>query len=150
MRQIFSIIFLLTLGSVQSQQYNWKRGLIRGSLFTISGISAGLHESIQHPQTYAGFKRTFPKSNDKFWNPQISWERKYDNPYPLSKTFPIFTDAYHLTNAIRTVGLVGATTYIVIGEKRPWWHYAIDLGIGAAFYGMSSNVTYEYFKQKGQ
>jgi hypothetical protein len=76
-----------------------------------------LHEVVQHPQTYTGFKQVFPKANDRFWNPSISWERKYDDPYPLSRTFPIFTDAYHLTNAVRTVGLIGSTMYITIGKN---------------------------------
>lgn len=138
------IIFLVTLTfSLSGQKYDWKRGLLRGSTFAVAGVSAGLHESIQH--RYTGFKAVFPNADDRFWNPKESWQRKYEKPYPLAETFPVFTDAYHLTNAVRTVGLIGSTTFIVIGEKRPWWHYAVDLGIGCVFYGIGSNATYQYF-----
>lgn len=147
---IFLVLTLVSATSAYSQRYDWKRGLLRGSTFIFAGVGSGLHEVIQHPQTYAGFKRVFPNSADRFWNPSISWERKYDDPYPLSRTFPIFTDAYHLTNAVRTVGLIGSTMYITIGKKRPWWHYGIDLAIGSVFYGIGSNVTYQYFKSRGQ
>lgn len=65
-----NVIFLiLTLGlipSASAQKYDWKRGLLRGSTFIISGASSGLHETIQHPQTYTGFKRVFPNADDRF------------------------------------------------------------------------------------
>lgn len=137
---MISLILPLT---VNCQQYDWKRGILRGTTYTIPGISAGLHETILHH--YGDFKKKFPKANDRFWDPRISWERKYEMG-GIHKTFPIITDAYHLTKAIKTVGLIGSTVYITIGERRPWWHYAIDLGIGMTFYGLGSNLTYEYFK----
>lgn len=144
-----SLIIILAFNIVgtclgQSKSYDLKRGLLRGSTMLIPGISGGLHEVIQH--RYPNFKKRFPKANDRFWNPEVSWEEKYKDPYPGSRMFPVFTDAYHLTNAINSVGLIGSSIFITIGEKRPWWHYAIDFGIGFAFYGMGTNATYEFFK----
>lgn len=146
------IIFLLVTfaASVHGQKYDWRRGIVRGSTFALAGGVSGLHEGLQHPQTYTGFKRIFPRANDSFWNPSLSWKRKYDNPYPLSATFPMFTDAYHLTNAVRTIGLIGSTTYIVIGQKRPWWHYGIDLLIGGTFYSIGTNGVYQYLKHRSR
>lgn len=123
--------------------YNWKKGILKGSSYIIPGVASGLHEAILHH--YPKFKDKFPGANDRFWNPKDSWERKYDDPYPGSRMFPVFTDAYHLTNAIKTGGLIGCTMFVTIGEKRPWWHYALDLGIGFAFYSVGSNGTFEYF-----
>lgn len=126
-----------------SQRYDWRTGFGKGSLFLIPGISAGLHEVLQH--RYVQFKERFPAANDNFWDPRISWEEKYKDPYPFSRTFPLFTDAYHLTNGIKTIGLIGCTANMVIGEKKPWWHYALDVGIGSLFYSIGTNVTYEFF-----
>ena len=150
---IAAIIFLLLSifhVSLQGQSYNWKRGVIRGSIFTVAGVGAGLHETLQHPTTYAGFKRVFPNARNDWWNREVSWKRKYDHPYPLSETFPVFTDGYHVTAAWKTTALIGSAVFITIGEKRPWWHYVIDLTIGSVFYGIGSNATYQYFKYRGQ
>jgi len=38
------------------------------------------------------------------------------------------TDAKHLLASLTQVSLFSSGIVIVIGEKRLWWHYAIDIG----------------------
>jgi hypothetical protein len=150
--RIFLLVFVVAISSENSfaqkpkcEKYDWKRGLIRGSAFIIPGITKATHEVLLN--RYYDFNGKFPNANDGYWNPEISWQRKYENPYPLAEHFPAFTDGHHLLNFIHTNSLVGAVT-LTFGEKRKWWHYALDIGIGMAYYGAASNLTYYYFTDK--
>ena len=70
-------------------------------LIIISGLCRGLREVIQF--RYNNFKQVFPKINDLWWNPQISWKNKYEDGDPtkgekflFSTTLFVFvTDAFH-------------------------------------------------------
>lgn len=96
--------------------------VVIASISLISGMSRGLHETlINH---YSRFKRVFPGANDNYWNPVVSFKRKYkdfDNgdlreSYPGSKTVLVaFTDPYHWTNAVQNIGYM-ATFYISVND----------------------------------
>lgn len=146
------IIIFLMIPPVSAQKYDLKRGLLRGSTQIVPGIAFGLNETLSH--RYSNFKTKFPNANDNFWNPDLSWRNKWKNGDPNqgeayfgSSSFLVFsTDGYHLTNFIHHTTIVASTTYIIIGEKRPWWHYCLDLGIGFAFYGLGNTLTQQYFE----
>lgn len=63
------------------------------------GLADGTNQAIMFH--YDDFKRVFPNANDQYWNPQVSWTNKYNNPFPGKKSFLVgTTDAYHMTRQI--------------------------------------------------
>src|ERR1700739_2916170 len=94
----FTILFCFSL----SAQRKFKDYLITGSSMLVSGLLDGTIESISFHYDN-GFKTRFPKINDQFWNPAISWANKYKNgncelgPKFIGSTniFVCTTDAYH-------------------------------------------------------
>lgn len=131
--------------------YNWTKGGYNYFLGLLTGASNGLNQTLLH--RYNQFKARHPHSNDQYWDPKVSWVNKYaggevaNGPaYPGSTTiFASFTDANHLTMSIHRAGLVGmgALTCINLnGKKRPWWHYAISLGMGAAGYSIGFHAVW--------
>lgn len=98
-----------------------------------SGAFDGLNQALQF--RYDGFKRVFPKANDQWYNPAISWRNKYKNGDPSqgakhfgSTSFLVGgTDAYHAT---RTVSNALNATAIVVklnDGKKKWWVYVTEI-----------------------
>jgi len=98
-----------------------------------SGAAWGLHEKTAHH--WNEFHATFPNANPLVWNPDESWRAKYNNNDPEQgrvKWGPFnkpvqLTDAKHALATITQAGMLSAGMCVTIGEKRPWWHYALDL-----------------------
>ena len=152
MKNTINIIIICTLFSLNTQaqvkKYNWKRAIVPASLSFVSGTTNGLNQTISHH--YSSFKTVFPKANDRYWNPEYSWMNKYKGgdqhagpKYFGSTTFLAWTtDAYHLTNTVSRATLFSAGVSIGIGEKRPWWHYAIDVGVSFVSYSAGFHLVY--------
>lgn len=143
------ILFLLLLTShLAAQPYNWKRPLISGAASFVGGAAWGTHETISHH--YYQFEKRFPNANPQFWNPELSWRNKYKGgdpergpAYPGSMGALVWTtDAKHLLATTNQVMLFGSGIVIGLGEKRPWWHYGIDIVITGAAYSLGFNFTY--------
>ncbi len=112
-------------------QFKAKEHIAPAALVFVSGMADGLNQALQF--RYDGFKRVFPKANDKWYNPAISWRNKYKNGDPSqgakyfgSTSFLVGgTDAYHAT---RTVSNALNATAIVIklndGKKKLWVYVA--------------------------
>ncbi len=120
-----------------------------GAMF-ISGVAAGYKEVILHH--YPQFKTKHPGANDLYFNPEISWKNKYrdwDNgdtraKFPGAKTiFVGATDFYHLTGIVDHSFLIAGTTTIVIGEKRKWYEYAIQIVGGIAVRAAGFSLVYD-------
>lgn len=126
---------------VQKKEYNWKKQSLKAATFAIPGFFAGTHEALLNK--YSDFKEVFPGAQDQYWNPDISWKNKHTRGWP-NTWFPVFTDGRHLTAGIRSGGLVLCTGFVIIGERRPWWQYAIDLGLSTVTYGLTTNLTYDW------
>ena len=152
MKNLFFILLLFCNTSLTSQEvqtfsfkrnYNFKRAIVPCALSMIAGGAWGLHEKTAHhwPQ----FHKRFPKANPQFWNPEISWTNKYEN-WPLDKrrsSVPVvFTDAKHLLASLNQSSLICAGITVGIGEKKPFWHYAIDLGLSFASYSIGNYITF--------
>lgn len=76
------------------------------SCFFLSGFMEGFNEELNNH--YWKVKTKLPGLNDQFWNPDISWENKYNSNIPFSKTIGVmFTDGHHLTNWSRNVFALG-------------------------------------------
>lgn len=117
------LILILTYNNSISQKA-WKKYLISGSSVFASGFIDGTIEAITyHYET--GFKTKFPKVNDQFWNPAISWKNKYKDGDPnLGPKFTgsttllvATTDAYHLLRTTKRT-LDGFTLVHYINENR--------------------------------
>lgn len=114
----------------------------------VAGLANGTNEAISHH--YGAFQRRFPNASPQFWNPAESWRNKYKNGTP--ENGPAFagstgalvwtTDGYHLTNTIRTAGLTTGCIVLIIGEKRPIWHYAVQIAAGMGAYYAGNYLTY--------
>lgn len=78
----------------------------------IAGIANGVHETVHYH--YSGFKKRFPKADDLYWNPMISWKNKYKNgnvdegrKFFGSTTLLVWTtDAKHLFGTIMRWSLI--------------------------------------------
>jgi|SRR6185312_15495589 len=114
---VFAILFCIN--TMQAQNVNpdlaKKRSLLHkyvipGISMFVSGTLDGTIEAISFHYD-EGFKRVFPKANDQYWNPAISWTNKYrnNNPsagpkYPGSTSFLVSTtDAYHALRTARNL-----------------------------------------------
>lgn len=120
-----------------------------GAMF-VSGAAAGYKEVILHH--YPQFKTKHPGANDLYFNPEISWKNKYrdwDNgdtraKFPGAKTiFVGATDFYHLTGIVDHSFLIAGTTTIVLGEKRKWYEYAIQIVGGMAVRAAGFSLVYD-------
>lgn len=127
------------------QDYNWRRAILIGSLAFIAGSSWGVHETVVHHPN-----RIPAHWNQQYWNADLSWRNKYKNgspaqgeAFPGSTTVLVWTtDAKHLFATTNRQTMLMTGMVIGIGCKRPWWHYAIDLGVSALAFGVGFHGTY--------
>jgi hypothetical protein len=131
-----------------SGKYDWKNTLVPASFAGIAGIFGGLHEVIQNH--YPSFKRVFPKANDQYWNPAISFHNKeWRGAVPVT-----FTDGYHLTRDFHNITLycsgitLGIDAVKCHDNKRYWWHLLIDAGITTGAYYLTSQLTWRVIFHK--
>jgi hypothetical protein len=100
-----------------------KNRLPEAALIFTAGAADGMRETIQHHYN-SDFKRKFPKANDQFWDPKISWKNKYKNGDPekgekflgSSTLFVWTTDGYHLLRTTENLCYAGA---ILIAKTSP-------------------------------
>lgn len=144
----FIAIFMVTTSLFSQTPYKPTRAVLPASVAFVSGMSNGLNQTLQHH--YNRFERAFPNADPNFWNPDVSWRNKYagglpenGERFPGSKTVFVWTtDAFHLTNTIHRTTLFTAGCMVTIGEKRPWWHYALDIGITYAAHTAGFHLVY--------
>lgn len=125
--------------------YKWKRAVAAGALCGLSGAAWGVHETVVH---HPG--RIPANWNQQFWDARQSWRNKYRHGDPtLGPAFPgsttalaWTTDAKHLSGTLHRTLLFSGGLVITIGERRPWWHYAIDLGLSYAMFSGGFHGVY--------
>ena len=70
-------------------------------LIILSGAAYGLKETVTHH--YPAFAARFPDADPFWWNPDVSWQNKYEGRIPAqgpafwgsTTVFVFVTDAYH-------------------------------------------------------
>lgn len=158
------IIFLLGAVTLNAQtpqipmsdktEYNWKRGAACFGLGLLNGTINGVHETLNYH--YERFQERHPNANPQYWNPQQSWTNKYKNgdaqqgpKYFGSTTFLVLTtDGIHVINTLQRVSMPPLGIIIVFGDKKPWWHYAINAVAGYVGYITAFHLTYNvYYKE---
>jgi hypothetical protein len=138
----------------EAAKYDLSRIILPASLAFVAGASWGIHETcVNWPD------RIPPSWNEHFWDNRVSWENKWKRGedgqliQPLtprfwgSSTFLVATtDAKHLFASVHRWGMLGTGISIGIGQKRPWWHYAADVGISALAYVIGFQTAVFAFK----
>lgn len=112
--------------------YNWREALVSGTLGLKGGVFNAYHEVLTYH--YPQFQERHLHANPNFWNPDISWQNKWKNgdktqgpKYPLSNNVLAWTtDGIHPIKRLRFLAYVELGAAITFGERRPWWHYAIN------------------------
>ena len=141
--KLTAIILLLSL-SMQAQPGRYlKQNWPSLTCFTLAGAMDGFNEALDFD--YQAFKRTFPNANDQYWNPDISWQNKWNGDRPSyfgSTTFLSWTtDGYHLTRSLNKAFLCGGVTVKICGGKQKWYMYLVDFAAHSLAYSIGFNVT---------
>ena len=150
MRYLILLVALYLPAHAHCQRYILNRPQLWvgcGAAFA-SGAAWGLHEKTAHH--WGTFQKRFPNANPLVWNPDESWRAKYVNHDPEQgrvKWGPFnkpvqLTDAKHALATITQAGMLSAGVCVTIGEKRPWWHYALDLTIVSAARSSGNFLTF--------
>jgi len=128
------------------KKYNFKRVIAPAAFSAFAGVSWGLNQVLQ-PHNSRFFK-TFPNASRHFYGPD-SWKNKYwgNDPDRGRNNIPIwFTDGLHLTASAAQLSAVMVGATIVIGERKPLWHYLLDMGICAVSYTAGNYLAYDRIK----
>lgn len=144
---LFASAQLSESSTTKAPRYNWKHALVPAGLMFAAGATWATHETVVHhnPQ----FFKVFPNASRRFWGPE-SWRNKYVDGVPekgRNKTPVWFTDGKHLTASAHHTLLFAAGMTITLGEKRPVWHYALDVGISFAAYSAGNGLAWRVFKK---
>ena len=147
------IIILLTsvFAKCNAQKFELKKHIAPAAAVFVAGMSDGLNQALQF--RYSGFKRVFPKANDKWYNPSISWKNKYKNGDPSqgakyfgSTTFFVgLTDAYHATRTISNSFNAAAIVFSVSDGKKRWWVYLLEIGAYWTLNMIGFSIVYNIF-----
>lgn len=159
-RLVFTVVALLLLVvQMGFAQKRWKEYLVTGSSMMVSGMLDGTIESMSYHYEN-GFQRRFPKLNNQFWNPAVSWTNKYKNHNPAegpkfmgsTNMFAWTTDGYHLLRTTKRVVDMSTLTYYINREcvereskysrKKRVKKMAVDFVVLTAIRCVGFNLTY--------
>jgi len=155
---VLMLMSLLAFAPLQAQ-LKLKQYWLAGSTMLISGMIDGTVESMTwHYEN--GFKLRFPKVNDQFWNPAVSWKNKYKNHDPAqgpkffgsTNVFVYTTDAYHMLRAAsRTLNTFTLVFYInqayhekKLSKKQKWLRIGADFLALTAIRTAGFHLTYSF------
>lgn len=102
--------------------------------FFLCGAAWGLHETLMHH--YSAFEKVFPAADAGYWNPAVSWKRKYaagnqaqGAAFPGSRTVLVFlTDAKHLVGEVwRDLLFWGAYEMFLWHRRRKYRYHFLFL-----------------------
>jgi hypothetical protein len=121
------IIFLFCwfiFSDIKGQKIDLGREIVEMFLYIPGGMCDGWNQQINYH--YQDFKKVFPRADDQYWDPDISWENKYEwkdgvivgKIRPGSTTWGVWrTDGNHLTRTgNRWLSFLGVVVNIG-GEK---------------------------------
>lgn len=142
----FILIFLfLSVNLFAIKDSTLNKRIIRYSSFFVAGVSEGYMDVLNFH--YDKFKSIHPKANNQYWNPQISWQNKYNSKIPFAKTAMVWTtDGWHLNKFIRNVGIFGGVCIpLEKGHKFTWYlkEGVICYVINRAGFNLIYNIVYK-------
>lgn len=82
---------------------------LAAALILFSGAAYGIKETVTHH--YGAFSERFPGADPFWWNPDVSWQNKYEGRIPAqgpafagsTTVFVFVTDAYHFFGEMERV-----------------------------------------------
>jgi hypothetical protein len=133
-----------------------KNKAVTGALVFLSGSAKGFNEALQF--NYFGFESIFPKANDQWFYPGMSFKNKYKDgdpakgpKFPLSTSVLVmFTDQYHLNNFIQRASLTAALVIKIGDGKKSFKHYVFDALYYTACYQAGFHSIYYPIKARSK
>lgn len=90
---------------IPKEKFITKNDALVYSLTFVSGLAEGFRDALSfHFST--GVQKTFPRIDEQFFNPRISWQNQKSNWF--LQTFPAFSDGWHGANAFNHGGNIAA------------------------------------------
>ena len=147
-KRILSIVLSIFIGVQSQAQFSIKKDWQSLGTIMIAGISDGTNEELSHH--YNNFKKVFPKANDQYWDPKISWTNKYKNGDPTqgpkhfgSTTFLVWTtDGYHMTRFVKNT-MVVTSIALSVRPKRKFKDFLVRAIAHSVAYHVGFFVSYE-------
>lgn len=148
---ILAVIIAVFSTALCNAQFKVKEHIAPAALTFVAGMSDGVNQALQF--RYSGFKRVFPKANDRWYDPSISWRNKYKNGDPSqgakyfgSTTFFVgLTDAYHATRTVSNSFNAAAVVFSVSDNKKKWWVYLLEIGAYWIINRIGFSIVYNIF-----
>jgi hypothetical protein len=133
-----------------------KNKIVTGALVFLSGSAKGFNEGLQF--NYFGFESIFPKANDRWFYPGMSFKNKYKDGdpskgarFPLSTSVLVmFTDQYHLNNFIQRASLTAALVIKIGDGKKPLKHYVFDALYYTVCYQAGFHAIYDPIRARSK
>ena len=140
---VIVFLFLSTICYSQKDSLRW----LRYSTYLAAGVAEGYGDVLQFH--YHKFQNIHPNANPQYWNPQISWRRKWKNGDPnqgedffLSSTALVWTrDGWHNAKFMKNIHLFGGLC-IPIQRGKKWWWYLKEGAICYAANRAGFNLIY--------
>lgn len=122
-----------------------------------AGIAQGLNETAENNKW--GIRDRWPRWDESWWNPDSSWRRANGRNW-LGREFPIFSDMWHLNNAVgtfNTYSTVVLCTVLTVDDlrrgKRHRWKSVLRRSViysaeATASRLLAKRATLEYFRLK--
>lgn len=152
MKSLLPILILTVLTSCATrapkQPFNWKQTAYGCAGTFVAGAWHGGRDLAY--ADYPRFRQLYGAKNRQFYDPIVSWKNKWKNGdvtqgerFPGSSTvFVGVTDWYHLANEGNKYSLLSGGMILTIGERKPFWHYALKFASATVAYSVGFHVIY--------
>jgi len=140
---LFFVTLVLTAKSCDAQPFKIRDHIAPAAAVFVAGCFEGSMDGLQFH---------YDKPNT-WWNPDISWIRKYKNrDVSQGKTFAgkymvWTTDGWHMMKFGRNLTMfAGFTLKVTTGTKKKWYWYVIE---GVSYWGINRigfNISYNLLK----
>jgi hypothetical protein len=123
---------IITKPSSGKYKFRLKEHIAAAALMFMAGASDGFNQVVSYK--YFAFKKAFPKVNDVFWSPQVSFRNKYKHHDPAqgekffgSTSFLVWTtDAYHASRFAEHLFMAGTVAVKISQQKKKWYYYIAE------------------------
>lgn len=132
---LFAILYCSLISNAQIKLHHSKKKAYRPdwhqaagwTLVGFGGLFRGLTDGyVQGGRRY--YEIHYDADPYGFWGSQ-SYQQATLNPNFWNKHMGTF-DVYHVGGDLSKIFYISGGIVMTIGEKKPWWHYALNFGVG--------------------